>query len=247
MNIRRSFTDGRNINLRVCFGRKDIEDLARIDEEYRGLPRREELEGTVIPTYLGFYSGKDERLGEIGCIVMEDCGENIGTTETLPLGIQEKLCGLLKALHDFRLHHVDFSTHKVVERDGKYRIIGYDSLEQRDCQWDGNWHIGEEIPDIDEFNCNSLHAVGEKLRIWKPVYVPSVMIGGREFENDDDFFPEQRVIDALLQNVDTHHYTSIRKYIRWLMTAKEEGVWKAMRVSPSTRNQLQRLKRPDAT
>ncbi|KAH8111266.1 hypothetical protein DFH11DRAFT_1546666 [Phellopilus nigrolimitatus] len=222
--IYRASHNGRDIILKLRFGKDDIEDLVEKDKAYLRLPGREELEGKVIPAYLGFYSGKDKGQREIGCIVMEDCGENIGTTAKLPLEVQEKLCGLLKTLHDFGLHHVNFSTNKVFERDGKYRIIDHDSLKQHECEWDGNWHIGEEIPFIGELKCRNLRVTGKKLGIWKPFYGKSVMINGEDYMNEKDIFPTQRVVNALLLDVPINSSTKMDKYVDWLMKAKDKGV-----------------------
>ena len=82
-----AISDGKEVVMKFKFGIKHRDSLKREAKLYRGKLRN--FQGSVIPLFYGYYSGRlnrklpDKREREIACIVLENCGKRVPEFECL--------------------------------------------------------------------------------------------------------------------------------------------------------------------
>ncbi|KAF5378876.1 hypothetical protein D9615_006902 [Tricholomella constricta] len=148
------------------------------------------LQGSIVPTYYGKYSARCPHGRNMVCIVLEDCGEEIGR-DLDELENKEKY-KILEKLGEFHLgsnyHLGDFGDHNVLVKNGEYRIIGFrrEDMWYHECKFDNNWRFGEDYKTT--YTCGLLANVEIPLQI---------NINGRD--HACTWYPSQKVIDTLLE------------------------------------------------
>ncbi|KAF5378770.1 hypothetical protein D9615_006893 [Tricholomella constricta] len=158
------------------------------------------LQGTVIPKYYGKYSTRCPHGRYLVCIVLEDCGEEIGR-DLHDLDSKEKY-KILEKLGQFHMesqyHLGDFGDHNVLDRNGDYRIIGFhrNNMWLHECKFEGRWRFGEDF-EPGTHKCSLLGNVGLSFDIWKREIPLRIDINGRDYACTG--YPSQKVIDTLLE------------------------------------------------
>ncbi|KII85341.1 hypothetical protein PLICRDRAFT_178430 [Plicaturopsis crispa FD-325 SS-3] len=199
----------------------DIEDEARA---YRG--KLQTLQGTVVPRFFGYFKAETQLKREIGCLVLEDCGERVGGSFlALPHADRVTIFKLLAKLHERRCATDDFAERNVVCRDGEYRLIDFHDLKYHRCK-STDLHIGKPTPSVADIGCGDLFFYGKEMDIWPIARRPHVMIGG--LAHNKELFPPQDVIDQLVPDDQEAVRANLHVLTPWLRNYKrvldENGV-----------------------
>ncbi len=150
------------------------------------------LQGVDIPSLYGLFEGEimedfAEEPTPVTCLFLEDCGEALENSfKVLPLADRFVLTYTRRTTLTFRTHsaeilkklgHIhwcgltldDFAERNVVQKDGAYRLIDFQDVEDDHiCLWKGGQlHEGDFQPKQAEIGCPELHQIGKGLGLWK--------------------------------------------------------------------------------
>ncbi len=150
---------------------------------------------------------------------------------------------MLGFIHQCKVDLYDFAERNVVHRDGDYRLIDFQDVDEEHtmCGWTGGLlHEGEPEPDVELIGCEDLHDTAREMDIWKPcgfwkkkslwgsdfslkLAADSVKILGSNYSKSFSGLPDQEDIDELCGPPPTSHYNlkSLNKLLEWLQDYTE--------------------------
>ncbi|KLO13258.1 hypothetical protein SCHPADRAFT_997479 [Schizopora paradoxa] len=160
-------------------------------------------QGTIVPCMYGIYKGTtcDERRLPVACLILEDCGDCL-TEEfrDLPLEERVKMMKVYCDLHMMGIALLGFTERNVVHKNGNYRLIGFENLDDRhSCKWKGKLYEGKPPPENSKIGCSFILVAGSEMGLW------TLGEGRVRVVNDSmsaDEFPPQEDIDFLCNNAE---------------------------------------------
>ncbi|THH06081.1 hypothetical protein EW145_g4327 [Phellinidium pouzarii] len=149
--------------LKLGLGVTQVANIKREVHAYTNLLPR--LQGTAVLRFYGFYQGKDSRGRQVGCIILEDHVEPVGTLTTLPLNEKIEAVRKIGCMHLAGLQPViDLAGNNIVRMiDGGFRVVHFPELKLHDCKWDGDLREKGDVPPISEFRCGALLEIGKEM------------------------------------------------------------------------------------
>jgi len=187
------------------------------------------LQGVAIPRLYAVCKGTADDKGftlSVACLFFEDCGDPVTTPFIyLPMCDRIQIIRLLGFIHQCKVDLYDFAERNVVHRDGDYRLIDFQDVDEEHtmCGWTGGLlHEGEPEPDVELIGCEDLHDTAREMDIWKPS-ADSVKILGSNYSKSFSGLPNQEDIDELCGPPPTSHYNlkSLNKLLEWLQDYTE--------------------------
>jgi len=130
------------------------------------------VQGEAVPHYYGYFEGKDEEDWNVGCIILEDCGDAVeGPFSDLPMPDRAKILMALGKVHQRGVSPMDFCESNVVHANGDFRIIDFNDVYLKHvCGWTGDLFPGEELPAPREIGCGVIYDFGTEMELWEINY-----------------------------------------------------------------------------
>jgi len=127
------------------------------------------VQGEAVPHYYGFFEGKDDQDWNVGCIVLEDCGDAMeGIFSDLPLTDRAKILTALGKVHKSGVSPMNFDESSVVHAKGDFRIMDFEDVYLKHvCAWTGELFAGEELPSPTEIGCGGIFDFGTEMELWE--------------------------------------------------------------------------------
>ncbi|KAJ3556367.1 hypothetical protein NM688_g2067 [Phlebia brevispora] len=150
-----------------------------------------DLQGYCIPRFYGLYSGQVVGNNSM-CMILEDCGESVGTYDTISMEWCIMAVRILMAIHKRGVQHNDFHPRNLIidnfEKPTRLVVVDFEHATQHECRRELDLDLYTLPPFMCEFNCNELWDAADNTLVWTP---SSVCIFGGFVSVRDFTTPEE--------------------------------------------------------
>ncbi|KII85391.1 hypothetical protein PLICRDRAFT_94322 [Plicaturopsis crispa FD-325 SS-3] len=200
-----------------------------------------DLQGTIVPVFHGFFKGENKLNDNIGCIVLEDCGDSIDRNfYELERSARTNILKLLGTLHIYGWEAPNFAERNVVSRNGKFRLVDFHDLTPHECDYTGDLY--EHMPySVAELGCSAIDCRAVDMNFWVPDETPHVYIGPIAVE--PDLYPDQWTVDDLLPDPSADIVLNQDVLMQWLRKYKrlmDKGIYMDIEEYRQTMPKLER-------
>ncbi|KAI0797991.1 hypothetical protein C8Q75DRAFT_740277 [Abortiporus biennis] len=143
-------------------------DLGEQEAQVYQLPAVQSLQSHVVPRFYGYFHGYT-RLGQAGCLLLQDAGEEILCRQDMNVDLRMKVMNAARQLHYAGLVHGRIPTHPLLTPDGSVFFVGLSVMKEMNCP-SLKIPIKPGFPPLhSEFPCDELYRLACLVGVWRSV------------------------------------------------------------------------------
>lgn len=167
--LARLMRDGELVAGVVCklaYGKRNLKLLRHEVSMYKN--ELKELQGMILPGFLGYYEAEMEDEELTGCLVTDYCGDHPKVPlHGLPWDMKKEVIKTLMILHDAGVAHGDFADRNVViSEEGFPCLLDFGHATPHQCGRKMKITFHAPRPSKEEFGCDELYEACKSLAVW---------------------------------------------------------------------------------